>query len=565
MGKRSNKQRVVVPPTACLSQAVFTRHLSKLGFADGAAYRAWCRQNGFGQGRQKSWKQRREEKHCALKKARQEEIDRVANRHASDLGLRTLSEYAQWCETHGISCTKNKSRAQRRKELEITQRERADTVLQILRPAQCSMEFWLEAIFDGSVENHQLPTPLLQRVDRILQAEKTLRIRKVFRRLLFIVAANGRLLRTDGGLLAGDEHWYNTYVYALYALARQHSRWLRGAEDWKPLGHTARAQFHSLARHLLAEYEVPAFMDRAWFEGCNAVGEQRQEWFIQIGRGRSVRELQLPVALTRMAAYHFLKAPADYSFEGALRWGQTRGAGGSERLARAVAASSLRDIQTDEPFWSEVIHWFVHRSELATSHVGPIVDFIFNVKFMPRTIILPDGEMECLPPPEPEFTMKGRTPAALLRRVEEWHAQLAREQERPLQSWNGLGLEGWIQEQPALEQDVAWQWTIRELVNSNELQAEGRAMNNCVATYINSCVEGKSSIWSLRLETPEWPEARRIMTIEVDPETKTIVQARGKCNVVPSDKSCPKRLKLAPNLLRQWAARSGLRLDPHAW
>ncbi len=565
MGKRSSKQKLYVTSTTGLSQSLYKRHLAALGLTDTAAYRTWCLEHGFGQGRNKSWKRRQEERRCAQKAEQREGLLCILNRHIRHLGMETIGEYEDWCKSHGVSVTGNKTASRRRQEAAIAQHERADATLQVLRPEQRGFDYWLTAIFEDTVEQNLLPTLILQLIYSVVRAENNLQTRKILRRFLSAIGAKSRLLQTEGGLPSLPEDWHNTYVYALSALARCHSQWLRCVEDWQVKGHTCRAQFHSLARHLLAEYDVPAFMDRAWFEAERELAEGHQQWFIAIGKGRSVRALNLPIELTRLASHYFLKAPADYSFEAAMRWGQARWAGGNERLARAVASSLLRDIQADEPFWNEVVLWFVNHTELPTHQVGPIADYIFNVKFMPRTEWLPNGDLEELLPLEPDFTMKGRTPAALLRKMEEWHLALARENKRPAKVWNPLEVMPFAAEQASPEQDAIWQWTIRELVSDQELTAEGRAMSNCVASYVDSCVTGKSSIWSLRLETPEWPEARRIMTIEVDPETKTIVQARGKCNVVPGSKSCPKRLKLAPNLLRQWAARSGLRLDPDAW
>ena len=554
MGKRSSKQKLYVTATTGLSQSLYKRHLAALGLTDTAAYRTWCQEHGFGQGRNKSWKRRQKERRCAQKVAQREELLCVLNCHIRDLGMGTVGEYEDWCHARRINDTGNKSASRRRQEAAIAQNEQADATLRIPRPEQRGFDCWLTAIFEDTVEPNLLPTPILQLIYSVVRTENTLRARKILHHFFSVVGAKSRLLQTEGGLPLLSEDWRNTYVYALCALARHHSQWLRRVDDWKVKGHTCRAQFHSLARHLLAEYDVPAFMDRAWFEAEREPAEGHQQWFIAIGKGSSVRSLDLPIELTRQSARYFLKAPADYSFEAAMRWGQARGAGGSEKLARAVASSLLRDIQADEPFWNEVVLWFVNHPELATQQVGPIADYLFNVKFMPRAEWLPNGALEEMPPPEPDFTMKGRTPAALLRKMEEWHLALARENKRPARVWNPLEVEAFAMEQASPEQDAIWQWTIRELVSDQELTDEGRAMSNCVASYVDSCVAGKSSIWSLRLETPEWPEARRIMTIEVDPETKTIVQARGKCNVVPGSKACPKRLKLAPNLLRQWAA-----------
>ena len=165
----------------------------------------------------------------------------------------------------------------------------------------------------------------------------------------------------------------------------------------------------------------------------------------------------------------------------------------------------------------------------------------------------------------PIFEMKGRTPAALLRRMETWHRQLAQESKRPPREWERMNIGEFLLEQHDAANDAVLHWTIRELLCSKELEEEGQAMNNCVASYIDACVKGRSRIWSLRVTAPNTPAAQRVMTIEVDPEKRAIVQARGKCNVTPDMPKCTGRLKLAPSLLRRWAAQQNLVIVPDVW
>jgi hypothetical protein len=52
-------------------------------------------------------------------------------------------------------------------------------------------------------------------------------------------------------------------------------------------------------------------------------------------------------------------------------------------------------------------------------------------------------------------------------------------------------------------------------------------MSNCVAQYIERCASGQSTIFSLRCE------GLRRLTVEVDPRTGVVVQARGPFNRNP--------------------------------
>ena len=69
-------------------------------------------------------------------------------------------------------------------------------------------------------------------------------------------------------------------------------------------------QFGSLARHLLARYDVPAFLDAAWRDGLTAEGVRHQGWFKHVGRGENIRTADdLPIPMTKRMAHHFLQTP----------------------------------------------------------------------------------------------------------------------------------------------------------------------------------------------------------------------------------------------------------------
>jgi hypothetical protein len=108
--------------------------------------------------------------------------------------------------------------------------------------------------------------------------------------------------------------------------------------------------------------------------------------------------------------------------------------------------------------------------------------------------------------------------------------------------------------------DYRWQdeqgrtWTIRELLDSDALAAEGKAMSHCVATFTQWCARGVSTIWSLGIEAAVPGERQRVLTIEVSPETREVVQAKRRDNEAP-DETC--RV-----LVEEWARQEGLKV---AW
>jgi len=155
-------------------------------------------------------------------------------------------------------------------------------------------------------------------------------------------------------------------------------------------------------------------------------------------------------------------------------------------------------------------------------------------------------------PPQPRFSLKGRTPRSLLRLVDEWHHGLHLVSGGV--TWAPSRLRPMILEIPRIPRKepstpTIW-WELTELTNSDQLRDEGATLRHCVASYSARCCRGASRIWSLRLRRDA--EARSVVTIEVDPRRDAIVQARTFRNRRPSGKTL--------RLIQTWAAREDLRL-----
>lgn len=97
-------------------------------------------------------------------------------------------------------------------------------------------------------------------------------------------------------------------------------------------------------------------------------------------------------------------------------------------------------------------------------------------------------------------------------------------------------------------------WQIRELLTSQQLVAEGKALRHCVASYARSCHAENCSIWTMEVETAEGTE--KLLTIEVDPTRKEIRQVRGRHNRWAVEKE--------REIIQRWANREGL-LDSYRW
>ena len=307
--------------------------------------------------------------------------------------------------------------------------------------------------------------------------------------------------------------------------------------------------FRSLALHLLAQYPVPGFMDSAWDLPDGPKGFRQQSWFIRLGRGASFRSLNLPLVLTRRMEHYVRQAPDHYSVSQALRYGETRGLGGSEKLAREIGFGRLGQRIERPDFWRTVLRFFVAHPEMELEHVNPIVDFIHTNKFAGDEVLTADG-IESQNAPWPNFSIEGRTLKSIQRLVSAWHVDLGITKDAPWCSWRKSGIQGYrfLEKRSPEEGDL--DWTIVELLDSTALHAEGRAMHHCVYTYANRCRCGETTIWSLRLRAAG--EEKRMVTIEVDPHKRAIVQTRAKCNRWPGARS--------GQIIRQWASWAGLSL-----
>jgi hypothetical protein len=374
--------------------------------------------------------------------------------------------------------------------------------------------------------------------------------RTAFLNLLGCVRGRTSLLKPTSG--RGQPGWVASLflLNRLTNLAIRHSHWIRPSETWQPPAGNLRPVFRSLAAHLLTHYPVPGFMDSAWDLSDGPEGFREQAWFIRLGRGASFRSLNLPLALTRRME-HFLRQARDhYSVSQALRYAETRGLGGGEKLAREIAVGRLGQRIEHPDFWRTVLRFFVAHPDMAMDRVNPIVDFIHANKFAGDQVLTTEG-VESQNPPRPSFSMEGRTLKSILRLVSAWHADLGITKDAPWCSWRRSGIQPYrFLEKHSIEGEDR-DWSIVELLDSTALHSEGRAMRHCVYTYVNRCRSGETTIWSLRLRASG--QEKRMVTIEVDPNKHSIIQARAKCNRWPGSRS--------GEIIRQWAAWAGLRLE----
>jgi hypothetical protein len=442
--------------------------------------------------------------------------------HYQSIGFKDFRTYSNWCLANGFSTSKGKQEKFLVKEQKFVQANRAAHYLQQSNKPD-DIKDWLKRYRDdvsmADIRNSRMSTVSLA-ISQTINPKKA--YYGLYMDMLIYLADNSKLLETKN------------FIKPLWDAASWHDEWVCSYETWEPKSHNMDRQFSSLVRHLLAKYHVPLFMDKAWLDNNQAYHTRHQIWFIHIGIGQNIRTaLDLPIPMTKMAAHHFLQAPATSSIEEAIRWGQVMSMDGSERLLRALRGTRLMIFDKDkESFCQELIRFFIANPMLDMAQVGPLIDYIWNQKYQEQHIFVDRGVINTLPPPQPNLSMNGRTIDTLMIQMERWHRQLGKEKKAGDRNW-GHHKEIHDFEYVEGRKDNARIWRIEELVSSSELSQEGRAMGHCVASYSASCASGHCSIWSLSLETADGK--KKMVTIEVD-KMGYINQMRGKSNRSPDAK-----------------------------
>ena len=465
------------------------------------------------------------------RKMRIDECSLKMQEHIYALGMSSVEDYKAWCRTHNFHQGLDKSQRQRRDELYAVTRTQAAEMMAKEKKERNLSEI-LPKIYNQELPSDKLENAVTRAVSNAFEASIA---PKILLKLLLYLEANSDLLKED------------TYIQGISALANHHESWIRPLEKWKVRKHNRDRQFSELARHLLTAYEVPLFMDSAWFNG-NAT---HQNWFKHIGTGQNIRTARdIPISLTKKMAHHFLKAPKHYTVEEALRWGQVYALGGDRYLVDALRQTRLTRTFNNDDFWLNVIRFFIANPMLDVSHLQPIIDYIWHQRYENRRVFVERGVAREIGPAQPNFSMRGRTPETLLRQVEAWHGELGKVSKGRELEWHGSQ----IGEFHFLEGSEEWHnmrfWSIRELLNSDELIDEGRELRHCVSTYARSCHIGRSSIWSMEIEDENG--RRKVLTIEVAPRERIIRQVRGRRNRLPTPRE--------KELLQKWADQEGLRL-----
>jgi len=307
---------------------------------------------------------------------------------------------------------------------------------------------------------------------------------------------------------------------------------LRQPADWEPKGKSRETVLLSLLEHLFARYPTPKFLWSGFFSNDKKISDLVRH----VANGGSMYEKvskgDFPVTLTRKMCHEFLRTTSDYTFVSGLRRVQVRAFGGTQHLFTTWMATRIgRELQgrDAEDFWATVLSFFAKNPMIDHTQIQPLIDYIGFRRREDRA-----------------FSMKGRSVLALIRDMNRWHGDLAKERAVNGRSFEPSGFKGndyeyFYNERTGRRRIL---WSVKEITTSKELAAEGSELRHCVYSYAYKIDPKGSSIWSMRAND------ERCVTIQVDNPSKAVVQYRDKCNAIQSAREF--------QILKAWADENGL-------
>ena len=468
--------------------------------------------------------------------------------------------YEEWLNQSALQIDRNKSVGDLEQERELLARQRADWA-KLLKIKNRPLEFLSQVLeHDGPILFFQ-DDILCTMAKRLLSARTGLQDIEGFFEMLRHLDKRSKFLWVDP-LYATDAQ---TWLDPLIRLWHRRGQWRRPVMDWRPNSHNRERQFASLLRHLMADYDVPSFMDTVWLRNDKGSARYRDAW-VHLGRGKNIRTAKgLPMSLSKKAAHQLLSAPEELTFEHALKWAHMRTFNLRPRAIAAMLGSRWGKVFEEITFWDSVIRFLAANPMISPDMIGPMVDFIYAQKFEGPVLLIDGDEVLRDDPPHPGFSMRGRDGQALLDQIEAWHRELGRTESR-----RGKGRKvmdatycksGWkpLRSEEKLNDEEKAIWQFVEILTESDLHEEGRKMRHCIYSYHPRVKTGLCSIWSLQTVRdggPNHGSLKRHLTIEVSSNGR-INEARGFANKLPEGR--PK------TLLKNWAQQNRLSIAPYVF
>jgi len=468
--------------------------------------------------------------------------------------------YEEWLTVSDLEIRRDKSVDDLAYEMQVLTKQRADWEA-LIKIKSRPLEFLKKVVENEGTPVFFLNDQLCIMAKRLLRARGNLQDIDGFFGMLKHLDRRSKFLWADP-LYATDAQ---TWLDPLIRLWHRRGQWRKPVEDWRPRSHNRERQFASLLRHLMADYEVPAFMDAVWLRNDSGSARFRDAW-IHVGRGKNIRTAKaLPMPMSKKAAHCLLSAPEELTFEHALKWAHMQTFTLRPRACAAMLGSRWGSDFEEGSFWDSVIRFLVTNPMIAPDKIGPLVDYIYAQKFEGPVLLIDGDEILRDDPPHPGFSMRGRDGQALLDQIEQWHRELGRTDARRGKGrkvMDGIYCKsGWMssRETEKLSADEKAIWEFVEILAESDLHNEGRKMRHCIYSYHARVASGICSVWSLRTIRQGGPNdgsMKRHLTVEVSSNGR-INEARGFANKLPAGR--------AETLLRRWANKNRLSFAPYVF
>ena len=306
------------------------------------------------------------------------------------------------------------------------------------------------------------------------------------------------------------------HLDVVFRMSNYGNRMVREIEGWKREGLNEEDQLRSLIKYCFELYPTADFLRETLFTN----NKRHIKWYLDLAIGKPVFNLEgFPKDFTKKMAHAFTNIKDIMPVDEALVTARIKSLGANVIIERLLFNSFLARGGIDfDSFWIEVLTFFSKFQFIEHNQFYYILDFLQHIKHA-----------------DPKFSIKGRTLASLTRLSQEWHRDVYIQAHKDeLLTWKPQPVEDYVFVEETSDVDSENKtYTIKELCSSLELFEEGNTMGHCVASYDRNCKRGASAIFSLAEFTNSEEEKKRLVTMEVNPKGKEVVQIRAKYNEEP--------------------------------
>ncbi len=310
-------------------------------------------------------------------------------------------------------------------------------------------------------------------------------------------------------------------------LCKFHNYWIREPKDWKCNSHNSTKQIQSLTWHLFCKYSIPQWAYALW-EGLSSIN---MKIFFDLCEGKNIRKCQTPyVLLTKRQAHLVMTAPKKYeTLYQAVRYAQMKSYDCNHQIMHEIMSHVLLDEAQTTHIYKSYMNGYTNPSVYKETrfnilknrkqdlidretHICSMFEWFSRFPMLDPTQICPMLDYICHTRRETGnyFNFAKRNPLAVIRRMEAWHDELARDTKRLAKASKANTWPKIVNDWSTGDAKKSNLWTAVQLVSTKELLAEGRAMNHCVGSYSQSCASGRSCILSFKLN------GERMFTVNID-------------------------------------------------